>query len=61
MQAEGDNPSIDVFYPGLNQADGDKYADIFEHYVSVHDSEMPEQYRSNNGLRKPKRAATTSP
>lgn len=50
VQAEGDNPTIDVFYSGLNQADGDKYADIFENYVSVHDGEMPEQYRSNNGF-----------
>ena len=50
VQAEGDNPSIDVFYSGLNQADGDKYADIFEHYVSIYDNEMPEEYRSNNGF-----------
>lgn len=50
VQAEGGNPTIDVFYSGLNQADGDKYADVFEPYVSVHDSEMPEQYRSNNGF-----------
>lgn len=50
VQAEGDNPTIDVFYSGLNQADGDKYADIFEPYVSIHDSEMPEQYQSNNGF-----------
>ncbi|MBQ8851963.1 MAG: extracellular solute-binding protein [Oscillibacter sp.] len=50
VQAEGDNPTIDVFYSGLNQADGDKYAGIFEPYVSIHDGEMPEQYQSNNGF-----------
>lgn len=49
VQAEGDNPSIDVFYSGLNQADGDKYADFFEPYVSSYDATLPEQYQSNNG------------
>ena len=39
-----------MFYSGLNQADGDKYADCFEQYVSTHDTEMPEQYQSNNGF-----------
>ena len=50
VEAEGDNPTIDVFYSGLNQADGDKYAGIFEPYVSSHDSELPEEYQSNNGF-----------
>ena len=50
VEAEGDNPTIDVFYSGLNQADGDKYASIFENYVSSHDSELPEEYQSNNGF-----------
>ena len=50
VEAEGDNPTIDVFYSGLNQADGDKYAGIFENYVSSHDSELPEEYQSNNGF-----------
>jgi len=49
VEAEGANPTIDVFYSGLNQADGDKYAHVFEPYVSVYDSEMPEEYQSNNG------------
>ena len=50
VQAEAGNPTIDVFYSGLNQADGDKYADCFEQYVSTHDAEVPEQYQSNNGF-----------
>ena len=50
VEAEGDNPTIDVFYSGLNQADGDKYAGIFENYVSSHDSELPAEYQSNNGF-----------
>ena len=50
VQAEAGNPTIDVFYSGLNQADGDKYADCFEQYVSTHDTEMLEQYQSNNGF-----------
>ena len=49
VQAEGDNPSIDVFYSGLNQADGDRYAGIFEPYVSSYDADLPAEYQSNNG------------
>lgn len=49
VQAEGDNPSIDVFYSGLNQGDGTKYKDIFEPYVSKYDSILPKEYQSNNG------------
>ncbi|HBI55530.1 MAG TPA: ABC transporter substrate-binding protein, partial [Firmicutes bacterium] len=50
VKAEAGNPTIDVFYSGLNQADGDRYADLFEQYVSVHDKEMPTEYQSNNGF-----------
>jgi len=49
VEAEGDNPSIDIFYSGLNQADGSRYADIFEPYVSSYDKDLPEEYQSNNG------------
>ena len=50
VEAEAAAPTIDVFYSGLNQADGDKYAHLFEPYVSIHDSEMPEEYQSDNGF-----------
>lgn len=50
VEAEAAAPTIDVFYSGLNQADGDKYAHLFEEYISVHDSEMPAAYQSDNGF-----------
>ena len=50
VEAEAAAPTIDVFYSGLNQADGDKYAHLFEEYVSIYDSEMPAEYQSDNGF-----------
>lgn len=47
VQAEADNPTIDVFYTGINDTDGDAYKDLFEQYVSPNDTDNPEAYRSN--------------
>ncbi len=49
-RAEAGNPTMDVIYSGLNQADGNAYAGIFEQYVSPYDNELPLEYRSNNGF-----------
>ena len=50
IAAEKDNPAGDVMVGGLNQTDGDKYADIFAPYVSANDSELLPAYQNNNGM-----------
>jgi len=50
LQAEAANPQGDVMLGGMNQADGDKYKDIFEQYTSSHEDELPDQYKTNNGF-----------
>ena len=50
LQAEAANPQGDVMLGGMNQADGDKYKDIFEQYTSAHEDELPDQYKTNNGF-----------
>ena len=50
LQAEAANPQGDVMLGGRNQADGDKYKDIFEQYTSVHEDELPDKYKTNNGF-----------
>ncbi|MDO4322495.1 MAG: extracellular solute-binding protein [Lachnospiraceae bacterium] len=47
--AESADPQCDVMFSGLNAGDGDAYKDYFEEYVSVHDEEMIEDCKSNNG------------
>lgn len=47
VEAEADNPSIDVFYTGINDTDGDKYKDLFEQYVSPFNSDLADMYQSN--------------
>lgn len=49
LKAEAGNPQGDVMLGGLNQADGDTYKDIFEHYLSKHEDEIYDEYKSNNG------------
>ena len=39
IQAEAGNPQGDVTWGGLADSDGDKYAEIFEAWVSDHDDE----------------------
>lgn len=47
IQAEKDNPQCDVMWGGLTPSDLAKYPDLWEPYVSSHDGEYPEEYRSN--------------
>lgn len=47
VQAEADAPTIDVFYTGINDTDGDTYKDLFEEYVSPSNEDLEEQYQSN--------------
>lgn len=50
LKAESANPQGDVMLGGMNQADGDKNKDIFEPFISVHENELPDKYKSNNGF-----------
>lgn len=45
--AERDDPVCDVQWGGLTPPDLAKYPDLWEPYVSSHDGEYPEEYRSN--------------
>lgn len=47
IQAEADNPTIDVMYTGINDTDGDTYKDLFEQYDSPSNEDNPEEYQSN--------------
>lgn len=50
IQAESENPQGDVMLGGINQTDGDTYKDIFEPYLSKHEDEIYDEYKSNNGF-----------
>ena len=50
LKAEAANPQGDVMLGGMNQADGDKNKDIFEPFISVHEDELPDKFKSNNGF-----------
>jgi iron(III) transport system substrate-binding protein len=50
LQGEASNPVGDLIWGGLSVSDGDRYADLFESWVTVHDSENPTSYQSTNGL-----------
>lgn len=50
IQAEAGNPQGDVTWGGLADSDGDKYAEIFEAWVSDNDDEQMEGYSTPNGL-----------
>jgi iron(III) transport system substrate-binding protein len=49
IRAEAANPQGDVMWGGLNSTDGDTYADIFEHWLSDNESQVMDDYKSNNG------------
>jgi iron(III) transport system substrate-binding protein len=50
LQGESSNPVGDVVWGGMANSDGMKNADVFEAWVSPHDSENPAGYQSTNGL-----------
>lgn len=47
--SEAGNPQADVWYGGVNFANGNDYADYFEPYVAKGDERLPEAYRNQNG------------
>lgn len=47
--SEAGNPQADVWYGGVNYANGNKYAEYFEPYVAKGDEKLPEAYRNQNG------------
>lgn len=50
LQGEAANPVGDLVWGGMANSDGDKNADVFEAWVSEHDAENAEGFRSTNGL-----------
>lgn len=49
IQAEANNPQGDIMWGGLSNSDGDTYSDLFEHWLSDHEDEVMDEYKSNNG------------
>lgn len=47
--SEAGNPQADVWYGGVNFANGNAYVDYFEPYVAKGDENLPEAYRNQNG------------
>ena len=50
IDGEKGNPQGDLVWGGMADSDGDKYAEIFEAWVSEYDAENMEGYTSPNGL-----------
>lgn len=47
--AEAANPQADVWYGGVNFANGNTYKDYFEPYVAAGNDKLPEAYQNQNG------------
>lgn len=50
LAGEASNPVGDLVWGGMADSDGDRYADIFEKWVSDYDSETISGYSTPNGL-----------
>jgi iron(III) transport system substrate-binding protein len=50
IAAESENPQGDLMWGALNTSDGDTYKDLFEHWLSDHESEIMDDYKSINGF-----------
>lgn len=50
IRAEKDNPQGDLMWGGVNNSDGDTHADIFEPWLSDHEDEIKDDYKSSNGF-----------
>ncbi|HLS62023.1 MAG TPA: extracellular solute-binding protein [Ruania sp.] len=50
IQSEAGNPQGDMMWGGLDTADGDRYSDIFEHWLSDYEDDLLPEYRSPNGF-----------
>jgi len=50
IQSEAGNPQGDMMWGGLDMSDGDKYSDIFEHWLSDYEDTVQPAYKSPNGF-----------
>lgn len=50
INAEKGSPTGDMMWGGLDIADGDKYSDLFEHWLSDYEDLVPDEYKSPNGF-----------
>ncbi len=50
ITAEKENPQGDVMWGALSNSDGDIYSDIFMHWLSDHEDEIIDDYKSINGF-----------
>ena len=49
VEAEAGNPQADVWYGGVNFANGNTYKDYFEPYVAKGNDKLPTAYQNQNG------------
>lgn len=50
IQSESSNPQGDMMWGGLDTADGEKYSEVFEHWLSDQEDKVLDQYKSPNGF-----------
>ena len=50
IAAEKGKPQGDIMWGGLDVADGNTHSDIFEHWLSDYEKDLPDQYKSPNGF-----------
>ena len=50
IQSETGNPQGDIMWGGLDTADGDRYSEIFEHWLSDYEDDLLSEYTSPNGF-----------
>ncbi len=50
ITAEKENPQGDVMWGALSNSDGDIYSDLFMHWLSDHEDEIMDDYKSSNGF-----------
>lgn len=50
ITAEKENPQGDLMWGALSNSDGDLYSDIFMHWLSDHEDQVIEDYKSPNGF-----------
>jgi iron(III) transport system substrate-binding protein len=50
IAAESENPQGDIMWGALNTSDGDTYKDLFEPWLSEHEGEIMDDYKSINGF-----------
>jgi len=50
ITAEKNKPQGDLMWGGLSNSDGERYKDIFEHWLTKYEEQIYPDYRSNNGF-----------